>query len=150
MKKFFLAILASSVIVGANAYAINLGKGFIGSGDRHIPNTTARLNLDALKDGAIYNITCNISDPDAQAYPVTLRFDIENNFTGKEISVLLDGKKLASHQGQLKDNNEHIVLFPNVQKAQGEVLTITWLDGEGIVDPVDYNCSAFPVVGLTK
>lgn len=148
MKKIFSILAASTLLCGVNAYAsVNLGQGMIGSG-LHYP-ASANLSLGALKDKVYYDITCKIMNPDAQAYPVVLRFDIQN--TLQTVRVFLDGQELFSKQGKLSDNNEHTVTFPTILHAgMGASVVLTWLAGEGVADPVTYDCSAYPTVGLTR
>lgn len=145
MKNMILVLTATSLIAGSSAFAGNIGQGMIGSGQ--IYPGSANLSLSSLKEEGLYDVTCKVSDPDAQAYPVVVKFDVQS--TPYSVMVYLDGQMLNTRQGRLSDNNEHTVQFTNVKKFNDAVV-LTWLAGDGIADPVHYNCSAYPVVGLAK
>ncbi|MHB1947859.1 MAG: hypothetical protein ACYCQI_07085 [Gammaproteobacteria bacterium] len=151
MKKIssILAICLLTAGVNANAADIKLGKGKIGN-PQYYPES-ASLSLAPLKPGIYYNITCKVSDAGAQVNPVIIKFEVTGPTMAK-IPTYLDGKLLDTKQGKLKDNNEHTVEFIRVPVpliGTGEV-DLIWLASDGLADPVEYDCSAYPYDGFVK
>lgn len=148
MKKMLL-VLATTSLISVSAYAttLHLGERMIGSG-QHYPQS-ASLSLKPLKEGFYYDITCTVINPDAKAYPMTAAVDITN--LPLPARVLFDGDELSTKQMRLKDNNEHTIKFPRVitYNTNSEVV-FTWLDGEGVADPLHFNCHANASHGLNK
>jgi hypothetical protein len=144
ISSILMAGLSVFAMHTASAFQINLGQGNFGSGSHY--SKSVDISLDPLVQNALYDVTCNIIDPDAQAFPVVARFDVNVATSGP---VLFDGKPLVTRQQQLTDNNEHTVKFLGVSvNWTGYKLTFTWLGGDGVADPIHYSCFASPAFGV--